>query len=249
MDVTTPKDSVFLNPNQWGPSSFKFDKRVADVFDDMVERSVPGYEAIQLLLADMAVRLGEGAPVYDLGCSTGTTLNCIAKRAGEKSLTLVGYDQSPDMVSLSEEKLRAFSSHHSIKLAQKDILTDELFNGEEAGVVILSLVLQFVRPMRRAVLLKKIYESLRHGGCLLLVEKTICTDEDLNRFFVDYYHSYKAEMGYSQLEISSKREALENVLIPFTQAENIQLLKDAGFKVVEPFFQWINFSGFVAIKK
>jgi tRNA (cmo5U34)-methyltransferase len=222
---------------------------VAAVFDDMVERSVPGYETIQLLVSDLALRLNPNGVIYDLGCSTGTTLNCIAKRAVTDGMQLIGFDQSEDMVDQCREKLRHLTERHVISIATKDIIREALFSQGEPGVVILCLVLQFVRPMQRAKLVQKIYDGLKPGGALLMVEKTICEDEATNRFFVDYYHSYKAEMGYSEMEIAAKREALENVLIPFTRIENIQLLKDAGFETVESFFQWMNFSGFLAIKK
>ena len=45
-----------------------------------------------------------------------------------------------------------------------------------------------------------------------------------------------------------KREALENVLIPYTQDENEAMLKEAGFKYSELLFRWANFALFIAYK-
>ena len=70
----------------------------------------------------------------------------------------------------------------------------------------------------------------------------------LNREYIDIYHGYKKSKGYSELEISRKREALENVLIPFSIEENRTMLKQVGFSTVETYFQWFNFASLVAIK-
>jgi tRNA (cmo5U34)-methyltransferase len=65
---------------------------------------------------------------------------------------------------------------------------------------------------------------------------------------IDIYYDFKRARGYSDFEISQKREALENVLIPFTIDENIKMCKDAGFMDVSTIFQWGNFVTFVARK-
>ena len=108
--------------------------------------------------------------------------------------------------------------------------------------------LQFIRPIQRQKVVESLFNSLREGGALILVEKTVEADKILNGLYIDYYHQFKKEMGYSDLEISNKREALENVLIPYQRDENIALLKKAGFSSVSTFFQWFNFAGFLAVK-
>jgi len=241
------KDTVFDIDNPFSPESFAFDKRVVNVFDDMVNRSVPGYETIQLLVADLALRFNRNNLIYDLGCSTGNTILSLLKRAN-KPLRLIGVDNSADMLCECKSKLAEVPDHHRIELIEKDLSSLSVYENGKADVVILNLVLQFIRPLLRPGILQNAFQNIESGGCLILVEKTIQKNQELNKLFIDYYHCYKKEMGYSDLEISNKREALENKLIPFFLDENIALLKEAGFSHASQFFQWMNFSGILAVK-
>src|SRR6185369_15731674 len=131
-----------------------------------------------------------------------------------------------------------------------DLQVGDLNNGikiENASVVILCLTLQFVRPLFREKLIRKIYEGLVPGGVLILVEKILTEESRFNRDFIDYYYNYKRRQHYSELEISQKREALENVLIPYKLSENKLMLRETGFTQLEVFFKWYNFSGLMAI--
>jgi tRNA (cmo5U34)-methyltransferase len=117
-----------------------------------------------------------------------------------------------------------------------------------ASVVILNLTLQFVRPLYRTALVKSIYDGLNESGCLILVEKILGNDSFFNRTFIKFYYDMKRRNGYSETEIAKKREALENVLIPYRVDENIELLYAGGFSHVDMFFKWYNFCGFLAVK-
>jgi tRNA (cmo5U34)-methyltransferase len=108
--------------------------------------------------------------------------------------------------------------------------------------------MQFVRPIYRPQLLKKIYDGLQQGGVLIVSEKILAEDSLFNRNFIKYYYDYKRRNNYSDMEISQKREALENILVPYKLSENLTMLKEAGFSHTETFFKWYNFSGFIAIK-
>jgi tRNA (cmo5U34)-methyltransferase len=110
------------------------------------------------------------------------------------------------------------------------------------------LTLQFIRPLRRDRLIADIYRGLRPQGCLLLVEKVLGEESLFNRLFIKYYYDMKRRNGYSETEIAQKREALENVLIPYKLLENRELLLRTGFKAVDVFFKWYNFCGIVAVK-
>jgi len=114
---------------------------------------------------------------------------------------------------------------------------------------VLCLTLQFVRPIYREKLLRDIYQGLVPGGALILVEKILAEDSRYNRDFIEYYYDYKRRNDYSEMEISQKREALENVLVPYKLSENIALLRDHGFAHCEVFFKWYNFAGLIAVKK
>lgn len=239
------KDEVFKSP-KGRISDFSFDEEVAKAFDDMVDRSVPFYAEIQRMLGELTQAFAkDGSRVYDLGCSTGTTLSVIL-RGLSKDVELVGVDSSAPMLQECHEKLKPLTARHPLSLIEADLA--EPFEIKNASVVLLVLTLQFVRPLYRPTLIKTVYDGLTPNGALLLVEKVLCPNPELNRSFIRFYYDYKRRMGYDELEIAQKREALENVLIPFTPDENVKLLKDAGFKTVETFFRWYNFMGFLAVK-
>jgi tRNA (cmo5U34)-methyltransferase len=109
--------------------------------------------------------------------------------------------------------------------------------------------LQFIRPLGRDRLIRRIFDSLGDGGALICCEKILTNDSDMNRFFVDFYYDFKRRNGYSEDEILRKREALENVLVPYRADENIELFRHNGFQIVETFFQWYNFCGFLCVKR
>jgi tRNA (cmo5U34)-methyltransferase len=115
-------------------------------------------------------------------------------------------------------------------------------------VVVINYTLQFVRPANRSTLLESIYNALVPGGSLILIEKVNSEIPGLNKTFIDFHHQFKEEKGYSKLEISQKREALENVLIPWTLEKNKHIIQSAGFRTVDLFFKWNNFAGFIALK-
>jgi tRNA (cmo5U34)-methyltransferase len=229
-------------------SDFKFGTTVVNVFDDMVSRSVPFYNETQRMLAEIAAdHVNEGTFVYDLGCSTGTTLIEVDKLI-PSDIRFIGIDESKEMLDKCDVKLREAGFVRPYELVPADLHQEEL-PIHNASVVILCLTLQFVRPLYRERLLRNIYNGLNPGGVLLLVEKVLAESSVFNRDFIKYYYNYKRRNHYSEMEISQKREALENVLIPYKLSENMLLLKETGFADCEVFFKWYNFSGMIAYKK
>lgn len=228
------------------PEDFDFNERVVEVFDDMLDRSIPFYhEVINATAKLLSCYLKPGDTICDLGCATGTPLLEFARLLKKENFQFIGIDSSPAMIEKAKLKTELYSQEESISYFQEDITK---LDRPETGAFILNYTLQFIRPLQRQALVNRLYENLRPGGLLILSEKTICSDKRLNRSFIDIYHRFKRERGYSELEISRKREALENILVPFTIAENRRLLRNTGFEPVTPFFQWFNFSSFVAIK-
>lgn len=228
------------------PEDFDFNERVVEVFDDMLDRSIPFYQNVigeTARLLDSV--LDPGDTVCDLGCATGSTLLHLAKKLDDRNLSFLGVDSSPAMLAKAELKAEFYAKHNQITFRKQDILGLDL---PDTGAFILNYTLQFIRPVQRAPLISGLFDNLRPGGLLILSEKTIFGDKRLNRTFIDIYHDFKREQGYSDLEIARKREALENILIPFSVEENKEMLSKAGFAPVTTFFQWFNFSSFVAIK-
>lgn len=242
--VTPSRDTLFnVDTVQ---EDFVFNERVVEVFDDMLDRSIPFYrEVIASSARLLDIYLHTDDRVYDLGCSTGTTLLEFCRLLQDKGLRFVGIDSSSPMLEKARLKTELYRKQDSISFLEEDITS---MHHPEAGAFILNYTLQFIRPLRRETFLKNLYASLRPGGILLLSEKIISHDQRLNREYIDIYHQFKKSKGYSELEIARKREALENVLIPFSIDENRTMLKNIGFSTVETYFQWFNFASFVAVK-
>jgi len=225
---------------------FTFGKQTAAVFDDMLQRSVPFYAEVQRMIGEMAADFAvEGTRLYDLGCSTGTTLLTLDPFVA-KGVRFIGVDSSSAMLERAKDKL----THHKIA-RDYELQCADLNDGVQivnASVVVMNLTLQFVRPLHRHKLIAGIAAGLRHEGCLILIEKVLSKDSTLNRFFIKYYYAFKQRNGYSELEISQKREAIENILIPYRVEENVELLLSSGFSQCDLFFKWYNFCGLIALK-
>ena len=225
---------------------FEFNERVAEVFDDMLDRSIPFYKQVIAMTGEILGRsLVPHDTVYDLGCSTGTMLLHLGRMLQRADVRFVGVDNSRAMLDKAMRKAQMYSLADAIDFIEQDI-TGASFT--EAGAVILNYTLQFINPSVRQTFLKNIYDGLRRGGILILSEKIVSSDKEFNGQFLESYHRYKKNRGYSELQIANKREALENVLIPFTLRENMDLLRRAGFRRTETFFQWFNFVSIMACK-
>lgn len=246
------KKEIGMNPDQIfkikieKSSDFKFDATVVNVFDDMVVRSVPFYLEFQRMITEIARDYAKpGTSLYDLGCSTGTTMLSI-NTVLDDSVKFVGIDNSPQMLESCRKNFIGMGVKRPFELLEADLNKHvEIIN---ASVVVLCLTLQFVRPINRGRLLQQIHKQLNPGGSIILVEKVLGESTEFNRQFIKYYYEMKRRNNYDDMEISQKREALENVLIPYKPSENIQQLQDAGFHSCEIFFKWNNFAGFVALK-
>ncbi len=239
------RDEIFRAEDA-GDRDFKFDRRTASVFDDMVNRSVPFYGEIQRMTAEMAADFAvEGTNLYDLGCSTCTTFLALDTMVNP-NVKFVGIDSSAEMLEKGREKLAEHNFTRPYELVVADM--NQGFVVENASVVVMILTLQFVRPLYRERVINTIARGLRRAGCLILVEKLMFDDSLFNRLFIKYYYEMKKRNGYTELEIAQKRTALENVLIPYRLEENRELLLSQGFSRFEEFFRWYNFAGMIAVK-
>jgi tRNA (cmo5U34)-methyltransferase len=226
-------------------TDFDFGTTTTAVFDDMLQRSIPFYDEIQRMIGELANDFAvDGTRVYDLGCSTGATLLRLSGLS--KDITLVGIDSSSPMLAHADRALRAAEVRQPFELRRQDL--HDALAIDNASVVIACLTLQFVRPLHRDRLLRAIYEGMNERGALIVVEKVLEEETLVNRLFIKHYYDFKRRNHYSDLEIAQKREALENVLVPYRLEENRQMLRAAGFRHPEVFFKWYNFAGLLAVK-
>lgn len=243
------RDEVFASTSARG-SDFEFNAEVAAVFDDMLVRSIPFYREQQSTIQQAACKFYLPATrIYDLGCSTATTVIGLGRMLGPEA-RLVGYDNSPPMIERARVNVKQAGLADRIVLEYADLNGDlSEVPMESASVVTMCWTLQFIRPLRRDALVRWINRGLVDGGVLLVTEKILTNNSDMNRYFIEFYYDFKRRHGYSEEEILRKREALENVLVPYRTDENVELFRRNGFLVVETFFQWFNFAGFLCLKK
>jgi len=229
---------------------FRFNEEVASVFPDMLRRSIPGYSATIEAIGSLAARyVRSNTNCYDLGCSLGAAT--IAMRQGIKvpGCRIVAVDTAPAMITrckaIMAEDDRRFSPPTPVDVIEADIRNIEIAN---ASMTVLNYTLQFLTVDDRDVLIRAIHHGMNDGGLLVLSEKVVDENAEMERLLVDLHHEHKRRNDYSSLEISRKRAALENVLVPETIGAHRRRLTAAGFRHVAVWLRYFNFVSIVAIK-
>lgn len=227
-------------------SRFEFDQQVVKVFSDMIRRSVPGYGELLKLLPLLSERyVKKASNVYDLGCSLGASSAAIVSGVQHDNYQLHAIDNSSDMIEQAKRLVEKEKLLSAIHFECQDINQLTMNN---ASLIVMNFTLQFIQPKQRQALIQKIYDALNPGSVFLLSEKTIYADKFVQQELDQLHLSFKRANGYSDLEISQKRESLENVLVADSQQEHYKKLTDAGFSHIERCYQNLNFSSFLAWK-
>lgn len=242
------KDTIYSEKQQQ-VEAFRFDEKVASVFPDMLKRSVPGYALIQEMIGVLSKHYAQAnSNLYDLGCSLGASCISMLANQNQASTSLIAIDNSIAMIEGCEKNIKAFCENNKIKNSY-EVICDNIENihYHNASIINLNFTLQFILPENREKLLQQIYDSLLPGGILILSEK-VHFDQNKDALLNELHHDFKRANGYSDLEISQKRSALENVLIRDSEALHHQRLKDIGFSQSLTWFQCFNFISMLAVK-
>lgn len=239
------RDQIYAQP-LGAVEEFRFDDTVAKVFPDMINRSVPGYATLINLIGVLAARYAENdSNIYDLGCSLGAATLSMRHHLHKSGCRILAIDNSEAMIERARSVMQVDQSDTVVELQCGDIRDTRI---EHASVVVLNFTLQFLQPAERDEIIDTIYKGLLPGGILILSEKIRLSDPQQDSRFIELHHEFKKANGYSDLEISQKRTALENVLIPETVERHVQRLQDAGFSEVDSWFQSLNFVSLLAQK-
>lgn len=242
MSDTSGKDRVFAKPLS-DIKAFEFNDAVTGVFRDMISRSVPGYELLLRIIGLYAnVFVQDNSRVYDLGCSLGEVSVLINEQASANAFSITAVDSSPSMI---EQCHSIIMGKANIEWLCEDIQNVEI---ENASMVVLNLTLQFIDPSNRQSLLQSVYNGLNPGGILVLSEKIKLDKTADNQRMVQLHQAFKKMQGYSELEISQKRSALENVMVLDLESGLQERLQKAGFAEVYQCFRCFNFVSYLAIK-
>jgi len=207
---------------------------------------VPGYQTIINLCGELAARFVQAdSNCYDLGCSLGASSLAIRQQIQQPGVSIIAVDNSAAMLARCQTLLQSDQAATAVELVEADICDIEINN---ASLVVMNFTLQFIAIEKRQALLEKIYAGLNPGGCLVISEKLLFEPESLNQLLSELHHQFKSAQGYSDLEISQKRDSLENILIPETLETHINRIKACGFNSASPWFQCFNFASLVAVK-
>ncbi|NNE07992.1 MAG: methyltransferase domain-containing protein [Gemmatimonadetes bacterium] len=227
------------------PGQWKFDEEVARHFDEHVRKSIPLYEELQSMVIEMSEWLiTDGSVVYDIGSSTGETLNRLAdKHAGKLDVRFVGVETSEAMV----KSARAKCESPAVRFVQKNVMEIERFEG--ADLVLSLYTFQFLPLKHRSVLMKRIYDALSPGGALILAEKIQAESPRLEDMWMELHWDFKRRRGLTDEMILQKARSLRGVMFPLTLSRNVELLESAGFSDTEVFLKWHNFAGMIAFKR
>ena len=245
MKKNNKRDTVFAEQQEM-IVDFAFDEKVAGVFPDMIRRSVPGYDAVIPLLGVFAQRFVQAnTTIYDLGCSLGAATLAVRRRITQPGCRIIAVDNAPAMVDQCQQHVTADSATTPVEVVCNDILDVDI---KAASLVVMNFTLQFIPPEQRLPLLQKIHAGLCPGGALVITDKIVFADAAQQQAMDALHTEFKRANGYSDLEISQKRSALEKVLIADTLADHHQRLQQAGFAQVFTWFQCFNFAGVCAIK-
>lgn len=239
------RDRIFAESDA-GAGSFEFNDEVAAVFPDMLERSIPGYAATIRAIGMLASRYVQaGTRCYDLGCSLGAATLAMRQHIAVPGCEIIAVDLAPAMIARCREIIAADASAVAVSLVEGDVRKISI---ERASMVVMNYTLQFLSVEERDAVIGRICDGLLDGGILVLSEKVVDEDSRIEELLVELHHDFKRQNAYSDLEISRKRTALEDVLIPESIPAHRARLENAGFRHVGVWLRHFNFVSLVAVK-
>ena len=239
------KDSIFKVSN-FNDLTFSFNEEVTEVFEDMIDRSVPGYTSSLRLIENLSRKyFVEGTCCYDLGCSLGASTISLIKAIGKREGRVFAIDNSPAMLAECEKKCSDLIKTGNVKFIKQDVNEAQI---EKASVVVINFVLQFLNSKDRDGLLKKVFLGMKQGALLILSEKIHFDNKFRNQTIYNLHHQFKSNNGYTKMEISRKRDALEGVLVTDLETLHLKRLESIGFKKVRKVMTNLNFMTLVAEK-
>jgi tRNA (cmo5U34)-methyltransferase len=238
------RDEIYASTDA-DPGPFEFNESVARVFPDMLRRSIPGYVASIEAIGWLAARyVRPNTRCYDLGCSLGAAAEAMRDNISQAGVSILAVDNAPAMVERCRQRLAGAEDRPPVTVVAADVRDVEISN---ASMVVMNYTLQFLPLTERDAMMRKISHGLNEGGLFLLSEKVVDGDDAVEALVVDLHHEYKRRNAYSDLEISRKRAALENVLVPETIDMHRRRLSNAGFRHVGVLLRYFNFVSIVAI--
>ena len=235
-----------LTKNRALSTGFRFDEQVVKVFPDMITRSVPGYELVVPMIGMLARRYAQpDSKIYDLGCSLGAASLAMSLAVRASGAEIIAVDNSEAMVTRFKNAMEKHSGIVPIDVRLQNMVDTPI---ENASVVVLNFTLQFLDRDQRQALIDRIVTGMLTGGALIISEKICFEQEEEQADQSTWHHDFKRTQGYSDLEIAQKRNALEDVLRPDTEATHFNRMRQAGLSNPRRWFQCFSFASYIAFK-
>ena len=239
------RDNIFKASNS-NDLPFSFNEEVTEVFEDMIDRSVPGYKSSLKLIENLGKNYYQNnSSCYDLGCSLGASTLSLLKAVEEKDGQIYAVDNSKAMISNCNSKFKDLTDSSKLYFINQDLEGVEI---KDASVVVINFVLQFIDSTKREGLLERVFFGMKKNGLLILSEKTHFDNKYRNQALFNLHHSFKFKNGYTKMEISRKRDALEGVLITDLEKDHRQRLSKVGFREIRKVMSNLNFFTLIAQK-
>ena len=225
------------------PKNF-FSKDLVKNFTNHINNSVPKYSNFcDGITSFSEYFITDNSVVYDLGCSHASLLiDIVKKNKFKNNVNYYGLDSSQDMFLKAKQKTKKYKN---IFIKKQNILTNKF---KKSDLIISNLTTQFIKFSERRKLIKKIYNALNEKGAFIMVEKTNFKLPLIQSIANDVHFDFKRENNISGEEILAKIRSMRGKLDPYDSGENIQILKDNGFKKVEILFKELHFEMVIAVK-
>ena len=198
----------------------------AEEYDEKIKKTLPYYEEFYRQVIDV-VKAKFDRPVkwLDVGCGTGKMAE-----EGWKAVKidrLLCCDHSPEMVRTSGERFQNKNVEFlTVSLLDMDI--EETFD-----VVTAIQVLHYFKGEERMKAVRKCFEALNAGGIFLTFENFAPYSEAGKKLFLKRWKAYQMQQGRSKEECEKHLQRYGKEYYPVTISEQMDSLKQCGFKDCE----------------
>jgi tRNA (cmo5U34)-methyltransferase len=211
----------------------------APVYDDVIERIIPGYARQNSVLLDTLEVPPGPARVADLGIGTGQLSDLVLQRHSEA--TVVGFDLSEGMLEQASANLHRFGDR--VELVRADLEEIELTGGFAAVIAGLS-VHHLENPAKR-VLFGHVLDALEPGG-MFLIRDVVLGDTDAENERLDAeWRAFIRGNGMDDEEVLAQHHAED---MPAPLSLQLDWLREAGFADVKVVWREMMFAIFGGVK-
>jgi tRNA (cmo5U34)-methyltransferase len=212
---------------------------VAHKFDDHVREQLSWYDPLSQFVADIAISfLPTDGTIYDIGASTGNMTLRMMDEIMSKGADAISIEPSHAMAG----RWRGVGELHRFPAEDFD------FQRRPPDVAIMFLSLMFMRTETREKFLSRLFDSLKPGGCVIIVDKGYLKLPETQiackaATVADKQRSGTPADSYMMKELSLRGEQRP------TNMQSIQRVASDNGLFSEEFFRFGEFYGIICFKR